>query len=124
MGAITQTMIEAAYRLGRDIRFGRRSESLAIAELSALGMDSGSAKMYLENYSRLLAGERLTRTMSKASFRTFLRRILEDDGPVALRRALEATFAHCRYYESLGRGSLQGVEAIAVEFRRRLPDVQ
>ena len=119
MGAITQPMIDAAYRLAKEVHHLRKSEGSAVQDLERMGMSPGSAKMYIDNFSRMMVGERITRTMSKASFATFLNGIYNDYGEKALSNALKATFANILYYERCGRGRLVGVEDIANEFKRR-----
>ncbi len=119
MDNITQSMIEAAYTLAKAVYHNKIDRTVAIQQLESIHLNPSSASIYIENFSRMMTGNCLTRTMSKAGFDTFLAGIAADYGQDALRLALQSTFEHVRYYESHGRGGLPGVEAIASGFRRK-----
>ncbi len=60
----------------------------------------------------MMDGERYTRTNNAETTDYFLTKILSDYGVSKLSNAIKAANEHVDYYESLGRGNLNGIRAI------------
>jgi len=110
---ITIEMTQAAYLAAVDVYFGRITKKNAQNELSTkYGMNIGSAADFLVNFKKMMDGEKYIRTNNAEQTNYFFSHIFNDFGVVRLSNAIKAANEHVDYYESLGRGNLNGIRAI------------
>ncbi|MEP7376533.1 MAG: HNH endonuclease [Chitinophagaceae bacterium] len=91
--------IEAAYLVSKKFYFDDVSMQKSIDELSAMGMNSGSAFINISVFKYLMDGERFTRTLTGATFDYFLQNIFRDFGSDQLSVCLSALLQHIEYFE-------------------------
>ena len=119
MGKITNEMTEASYKLAKKVYETQISKQDAVKELSTEhGMNKGSATDYISNYKCMREGDVYKRTMNGAGTEYFLNHIYQDNGKLALRKALRSVGEHLKYYESLGNGKLKEIRKIYEEYSK------
>jgi predicted HNH restriction endonuclease len=94
-------LIIAAYDISKRYYNKELKRSEGIEKLYSVGMNRGSAFIYMQVYQHLLNGEVFTRTLSAESFNYFLQQILSDFGENQLAIALDALERHIEYFESI-----------------------
>lgn len=92
--------IEAAYKTSKQFYQKAISMQDAKNELSAIGMNVGSAFINVSVFKYLMDGERFTRTLTAPTFDLFLNNILNDFGIESLSICLNALSKHIDYMES------------------------
>jgi 5-methylcytosine-specific restriction protein A len=118
--AITEGQVQTAYSLAKEVYRGARTETQAVSELQAVGMNRSSATDYIRNFKQMMLGENYQRTLNTSATEYYLEHILRDFGAAAAVRALTAVRKHTEYYEGLGHGRLLGVSAFCDIFESRL----
>lgn len=110
---ITTEMTQAAYLAAKNVYFGKITKKDAQNELSTkYGMNSGSAADFLVNFKKMINGEKYVRTNNAEQTDYLLTHIFSDFDVDGLSNAIKAANEHVNYYESLGRGNLNGIKAI------------
>lgn len=121
MAAITLRQIEAAFQLAADVFDGKMAPGGAAKQLhSSTGLNLSSSRDFVSQYRHMLKGEVFKRSLSAEALKYFLAKILDTRGPAAAERALVATWKHIAYYESLQRGNLNRLAAVASAFQSSL----
>ena len=119
MGKITNEMIASLYKLAKDVYEKRILKADAENELSTKhGMNKGSATGYIRNYKCMREGDVYERTMNRAGTDYFLKNIYQDNGILALERALTSVSKHLRYYQKYGKS--KGIKQIYEEYSKFL----
>jgi hypothetical protein len=111
---ITQQMIEASYKVAKEVYIGSLTRSEGKSKIHELtGMNIGSAQDYINDFLAMMSGEVYYRTMSTDATDYFLRHIFTDYGVDQFKLAVGATKKHIKYYESVsGAPSLKRVKLI------------
>lgn len=103
MASITETMIQAAYDVAKNIYEKSITNKAGLDILESMyGMNRNSASDYINNYICLVEGKRFTRTTNAYGTRYFLEKIYADGGRDRLLNALSALRQHIDYYEIIG----------------------
>jgi multimeric flavodoxin WrbA len=116
---ITDNMIATAYKYAKllyEDHIGWIDAKERIGKES--GMNEGSALDYLYIFQNMMNGNVFKRAMSIESHRFFLDNIRKDYGEPHFQNALQAVEEHAKYYASLGRGHLLGVENLINEYKQ------
>lgn len=92
--------IEAAYNTSKQFYLKDISMQDARNNLSAIGMNKGSAFINVKVFKYLMEGERFTRTLTAPTFDFFLKNILNDFGQKRLSVCLNALSMHIEYMET------------------------
>lgn len=97
MPAITEAHYQAAYDLAKKIHAGGVVFEDAVQSLKAFGMNATSAKYYLLNIGRMLAGRSYSLSMSEAATEYYLEKIKEDFGDDVFKNALSSVHGYVDY---------------------------
>ena len=116
---ITQDVIERTYSLAKDVY----AQTMSIADAQAilvddLKMHDGSARDYINNFQKMMAGECYQRTMNGAATEYYLKNIHSDFERKYLKKALSAVEQHIEYYEQFSNGKLQNIRKIHERFSK------
>lgn len=115
--AITTEMTAVAYDVAKKVHDGFLSFTEGKDEIVRItGMSSGSAFDYISNFLAMMKGKKYTRTLNEYTTKYFLEHILEDYGPLALKKAVIACKMHADYYATLGHGRLVYVERLVEKY--------
>ncbi len=110
---ITTEMTQAAYSSAKDVYHKKVSKNDAVNRLKKnYNMNKASASNYIENFKRLMNGNRYARTHSIDATDYILTHILSDYGVDGLRNAIRAVKEHVDYYEELVKGNCNGIRYI------------
>jgi len=115
---ITPDMIEQSYFQAKELFAGRATLTESKEILAGLGMNPGSAQDYLLNFRQMMSGEKYTRTMRTDATKYFLENIRKDFGERQFEKALSSVAAHIEYYNGLGHGKLNSIEATLKALKR------
>lgn len=110
---ITNEMVKSAYEIAKKVyegKIGRTEGRTEIAQTT--GMNEGSAGDYITNLKAMLEGQRYTRTLNTFATRYNLEKIREDYGEAAFNNAIHAVTEHVKYYNALGHGNLNSIQAV------------
>jgi hypothetical protein len=125
---IPTELVPLSYKLSRDVFNGKLTHREAKEELSGNGqMNPNSAADYLNNFKRLIQGDRFSRTLNAFSMDYFIKNIHSDFGSVGLSNALNALIKHINYYEGLQNVKMHKMWAIYykyLSFLNETPDEQ
>lgn len=114
---ITTEMTVAAYVEAKAVYHKRKSKNEALDQLKhSVGMNRGSASDFIDNFKKMMDGEKYVRTNNTEQTRYFFSEILNDYGAERLHNALNATVKHVDYYEGLGRGNLNSIRSVIQEY--------
>ena len=75
-------------------------------------MNNTSARIYINDFKSLLAGQEFKRTLNAYSMEYFISRIGKDYGDAQFRLSVEALRKHIHYYESCHSGQMHGLRGI------------
>lgn len=115
---ITNEMVEYAYDIAKLVYGGILSRTEGKKKIHEdTGMKEGSANDYITVFLEMMAGNEYHRTINNYATRYYLLNIRRDFGEEAFKRAVEATDMHTKYYSTLGKGNLRGIEKIVREFK-------
>jgi len=115
---ITNTMVEYAYYIAKKVHNCSLTRSEGKVEISKeTGMKIGSANDYITVFLEMMAGKEYHRTINNYATRYYLENIRDDFGNEALNKAVFATDRHTKYYGTLGKGNLTGIERMVKEFK-------
>ena len=107
-GTITEKMVEAAYKYGKE--YSNRRMTIAEATAAVVretSMNKVSAQDYVFDIDCLFGGRRYSRTMSADATIWILKAIKSEFGEGSFQKALDAVEKHLGYYESLESGGSQ-----------------
>ena len=121
--AITPAMTEAAYLASKEVYEGKKSRRDAINHLvNGMKMNGRSAANYINNFKKMMAGERYTRTQNEYATDYYLTQILEDYGVCGLTNALQAVKGHVKYYEGLENTPMESIRRVISLHKKILKD--
>lgn len=124
MSKISNEMIKYSYAFAKDVYNGKISIQYAVNELSTIySMNKGTAKDYINDYISMRKGCAYKRTIKEAATEYFLNRIYRDYGELGLKNALTSVLGHLEYYESLGKGKLNGIRRIYEQYSKLINNV-
>ena len=99
---ITNNQIEATYAVAKRVYTGELDKELGAKELNQKqGMNLGSARDYIKNFSQLMHGSVFHRTMNAFATDYYFTNIFNDYGADYLTQAISAVQKHISYYEGL-----------------------
>ncbi len=121
MVAITTEMIEASYKLAKDV-FAKRVEKKDAFKIlaSEFNMNISSASRYIENFPHMMNGEEFKSTYKNEAIEYYLRNIFLDFGNIGLKNALTALDKHIIYYETKTKGKVVGQRKIYKKHIKKL----
>jgi len=110
---ITLDIIKQIYLRAKDV-FSQKDDinNAQYILVKDTGMNSGSAKMYIQAFLKMMVGEHYKRTINGTATEYFLKNIRDDFGQQALEQALASVEKHIEYYEGLGNGELRNIKDI------------
>lgn len=116
---ITPAMVREAYKAARRVYAQEITRHAGIDDLvKRVKYNPSSAADAIDNYRCMRNGDGYERKNNLFTVRHFLEMIHQDDGPQALRKALDAVEKHLDYYEGIGTGGPQpGQRKLLAEFR-------
>lgn len=121
MSIITNEMIRHSYKLAKDVYKEIISKDDAVNELSTkYGMNEVSAQNYINDYICMREGKTYKRTMSIKATKYFLDNLYQDDGELALEKALISILKHVEYYEGVTKAKSKGIRLIYEEYNKLL----
>jgi len=117
---ITTEMIQAGYSASADVYDRKISKQQAINDLvnPKLGWNRGSASDYIDNFRKMMDGEKYTRTNSAEQTDYILTHILNDYGVVKLANAIKAVKEHLEYQK--GKNKLNRIKDIVAQHEKIL----
>lgn len=80
------------------------------------GMNTNSARDYINDFKHLMNGEEFKRTLSAPSMHYLIEQIQKDYGQFQLKKALAALDLHIKYYESCHNGELKKLRKVYNDF--------
>jgi 5-methylcytosine-specific restriction protein A len=108
---ITTEMIQAVYSASVAVYHGEINKKQALIDLEAkFGMTTGSASYYINNFKKMMDGEKYTGTINEEATDYFFTHILNDYGVVKLGNAIKAATKHIEY--QVGKNNLSGIKDI------------
>lgn len=113
---INDEMIKKSFELGKRIYNNLITLGDAVEILKKLNMNENSARDYLYIYSHLITGKMLKRTHNESAQKYYLKRIYEDEGAEALKKALLSLELHFNYYEEKSKSTIKNKRKIFLEF--------
>ena len=75
-------------------------------------MNNTSARIYINDFKSLMAGQEFKRTLNAFSMEYFISKIGKDFGNAQLQISIEALRKHIHYYESCHTGQLNALRGI------------
>ena len=75
-------------------------------------MNNTSARIYINDFKSLMAGQEFKRTLNAYSMEYFISRIGEDYGDAQFKVSVEALRKHIRYYESCHTGQMNSLRDV------------
>lgn len=116
---LNDTMIEACYRYGKQIRLGKNASDLANIVSSETGMNRNSAFMYVHVVNNMIEGTAYKRAINATAQKKYYDLILSEYGTVGLSKALQATHGHIEYRQNLGH-NVDSIEKICNQYEEKL----
>ena len=106
--------ITRAYEVARLVYLGGLKPGAGAKRLETdHGFNVNSARDIIMVYRQLMRGESFKRGLSAPDMDYFLSRIAADDGPVALRTAIDSLWLHLGYYEGIRNVTMRTLRGIA-----------
>lgn len=117
MGAITKSMIECAYDVGKRVYLGDIRKIDGVAEVSRrTDMSESSANFYIMVLVDMLDGKEYHRTINATATEYYLEHIALDYGRKRQKIAAKAVDMHAKYYASLNHGHQVQIEELAKKY--------
>jgi len=117
MGAITKTMIECAYDIGKKVYSGELTRVDGKNQVNRqTSMDIGSANDYINVLIYMLDGNEYHRTINAKATEYYLVNIGLDFGIERQKKAAHAVDLHAKYYAKLNHGHQVRIEELALKF--------
>jgi hypothetical protein len=116
---LSTNILEDVFRITRQFAAGRATLSQARDTLVRdHDFNPNSASITIRSLSHLLKGERYRRALTIGATDYFLGRILEDDGPEALRTALRGLSLHIDYRERDNGVNVIGLRSVLSKYSK------
>lgn len=113
-------VLEDIYKITRNIDGGGLSLSKGRDELVRMyGLNQNSAAMTLRSLRHMFNGERYRRALSLPVTDFCLNKIFEDEGAIALQRALTGLSAHIDYRHA-GGVNVPGLQTLLAQHEKRI----
>lgn len=110
---ITIEMSKGAYEVAKKVYSGQLTRSEGKFEVNkTTGINVGSAQVFITIFLAMMEGEEYKRTFNNDTNKFLLESIRKDYGEYTFKNALDAVQKHIKYYSTLGRGNLTGLQAI------------
>jgi 5-methylcytosine-specific restriction protein A len=121
MSKITQEMIEAAYKIGKEISLEHLSliEGLNLLE-SSYGMNRISAENYIRCYKCMVLGQAFTRNVNLDAINYYLQGIFDERGKSGLSKALSSLQQYIDYQQDTGKSNMRVTQEICDRFSKLL----
>lgn len=117
MGAITKSMIEYAYGIGKKVYSDEIREIDGVTEINMqTGMSRSSANSYIMVLMDMLDGKEYHRTINAMATEYYLVHIALDYGLERQKKAAKAVEMHAKYYASLDHGHQVQIEELAKKY--------
>jgi len=115
---ITEKTIGSVFIVALDV-FEKKIELLDAIKIleNQENMHSGSARIYITNFQKMMAGELYQRAMNGFATRYFLEKI-KIQKKTYFEGALKSVYEHIKYYESHSNGKLKNIRSIYDEFKK------
>lgn len=121
MRKITMEMSKGAYEIAKKVYSGKLTRNEGKVEINKVtGMHEGSALAFITIFLAMMEGKVYKRTFNYATKKFLLESIRRDFGEEQFQKALHAVQQHIKYYASLGKGNLSGLQEIVDEMRMKL----
>lgn len=115
---ITLKMSKGAYEIAKKVYSGQITRKEGKFEINkATGMNEGSAQAFITIFLAMMEGEEYKRAFNNDTNKFLLESIREDYGEKSFQNALDAVQKHVKYYSTLGKGNLTGLQTIVNQMR-------
>jgi 5-methylcytosine-specific restriction enzyme A len=99
-----ENIINVIYDVAVAVYEGKLEKKHAVSFYLGEKVNHASVYMYINNYKCMREGKAYSRAMNASITRCFLNKILQEHKKAGLEKALSALDKHIVYYNSLGRG--------------------
>jgi hypothetical protein len=100
--AITKEMVVEVYELSKQVYEKQLDYENAVKKMTEQGMNSNSAKMYIDCFVRMIEGEVYKRATSSFAAELYINKIREDYGKEKAEKAIESLEKHIKYLKGNG----------------------
>ncbi|MGL4107025.1 hypothetical protein [Clostridium sp. LP20] len=115
---ITMEMSKGAYEIAKMVYSGQVTRKDAKSMINKeTGMSEGSAHAFITIFLAMMDGEEYKRAFNNQTNKFLLESIRKDYGDDILKNALDAVQKHIKYYSTLGKGNLVGLQDIINQMR-------
>jgi hypothetical protein len=117
---ITLEMSKGAYEIAKKVWEGdltRNEAKIVIHEKTS--MNEGSAFAFITIFLSMMQGEVYKRAFNNETNKFLFLNIRKDYGEEYFNNALNAAELHTKYYSTLGKGNLSGLETLIQELRQK-----
>lgn len=115
---ITMQMSTGAYDIAKKVYFGKLTRNEGKIEINEItGMSEGSAQAFITIFLAMMNGGEYKRAFNNATNKFLLESIKKDFGNEHFKKALIAVQSHIKYYSTLGKGNLTGLQDIVNKMR-------
>jgi 5-methylcytosine-specific restriction enzyme A len=116
---INMKMSKDAYEMAKQVYFGQLTRLEGKIEINKVtGMNEGSAQAFITIFLAMMNGEEYKRAFNNDTNKFLLESIRNDFGENSFKNALDAVQKHIKYYSTLGKGNLTGLQAIINQMRK------
>jgi 5-methylcytosine-specific restriction enzyme A len=116
---INQELFPNIYNIAKKVYNGTYTLTDASKILSEEhGMNTNSARDYINDFKHLMNGEEFKRTLNAPSMKFLLEQIQKEYGEERLKKALTALDLHIKYYESCHSGELKKLRQVYNDFKQ------
>lgn len=109
---IPNELTPLAYEVSKQVFESKLTFKKGQQQLLDNGMNPNSAADYINNFRRMVEGEKFTRTNNAYTTEYFLENFYKDYGSTGLANALKALRSHIEYYEGLQKTKMYKIRAI------------
>lgn len=115
---ITMKMSKDAYEIAKKVYFGQLTRTEGKIEINNVtGMNEGSAQVFITIFLAMMNGDEYKRAFNNGTNKFLLESIRRDFGEKFFKNALYAAQKHIKYYSTLGKGNLTGLQKIINQMR-------
>lgn len=115
---ITIEMSKGAYEIAKKVYSGQITRTEGKIEINRItGMSEGSAQAFITIFLAMLNGEEYKRAFNNETNKFLLESIKQDFGQQSYKNAVNAVQKHIKYYSTLGKGNLAGLQKIVNEMK-------
>ncbi|MGG7177186.1 hypothetical protein ACQPU1_06330 [Clostridium paraputrificum] len=115
---ITMEMSKGAYEIAKMVYSGQVTRKDADGRINKeTGMSEGSAHAFITIFLAMIGVEEYKRAFNNQTNKFLLESIRKDYGEDLFKNALDAAQKHIKYYSTLGKGRLVGLQEIVNQMR-------